>query len=438
MNALTLVEAGKIHRLIIETAPRHGKTELASVQFPLWAIGRNPSARFVLASYAASLSVLNSRKIRDGLQLPHYQKAFPHVHLRDDKASEKEWELTTGGSCMAVGVGSGLTGRGADYVIIDDPVKDREEARSIVTLENIWEWYTTVARTRLQPGGAIIFVMTRWSPQDLVGRVIQHAMQEESAFPVYRLRLPAIAEENDPLGRVPGEALWSDYPLEVLNDIRSLDPVNFDALYQQDPQGEGTVKFNRDDIAIASPNPRMWKVCRSWDLAVTDNEQSDYTVGALVYGHEVEVSAEVQAYLDEQELGTPHRIHVQDIKRQQAQFPEQRKMIIKAAREDGPDIPIVIEYTRMELAGIQILVEDLQGMGHQVELIKPKGDKIARKAQLEVVSAARFLTFAYGHWNEAAWLEFENFGAWDHDDIVDSIEQALTWFSQASFDWSFI
>lgn len=430
-----------ILRLGIEMPPRHGKTELSSVQFPAWILGRNPSARIVLASYSSALAILNSRKIRDIIHLPQYRAAFPDVVMKEDKGSEKEWETTAGGGVIAVGVGSGLTGRGADYVIIDDPVKDREEARSQVTLDNIWEWYTTVARTRLQPGGKIIFVMTRWSPFDLVGKAIQHAIEFPTAIPMYRLRLPAIAEENDLLGREPGEALWSEYPLEVLEDIKSLDPVNFQALYQQNPQPDETVKFSRDDIHL-SDGPYMpldgWQVCRSWDLAVTDKEDSDYTVGALVYGKRIDVAEDVKKTLIEAGLGLPMQLHVGDVQRQQAQFPQQREMIIRTAARDGANVPIVIEYTRMELAALQILQQDLQSLGYVVRTVKPKGDKVARKTQLQVVTKAKHLTFAPGKWNEDAWQEFENFPVWSHDDIVDAIEQSLTWFSQGDFNWSFV
>lgn len=438
MDALTLVEAGLIQRLVVEMPPRHGKTELCSVQFPAWALGRTPSARIILASYAQQLAVLNSRRIRDTLSSEVYQKAFPLVQIREDKASEKEWETTQRGGAVAAGVGTGLTGRGANYLIIDDPVKDREEARSAVTLKNIEEWYSTVARTRLQPGGAIIFVMTRWSPQDLVGVVLEHATKHEAAMPVYRLRLPAVAEEADPLGRDVGEALWDEYPLEVLNDIQSLDPINFDALFQQNPQSEHAIRFSREDIGLADSPPAGAVVCRSWDLAITDDEDSDYAVGALVYGKPLEVSQEARQTLLETGLGIPFCLHVADLARQQAQYPEQRRLIVQTAIRDGLDIPIVIEWTRMELAAIQQLKQDLEGLGFTVHTVKPKGDKVARKAQLQVDVQLRQMTFAPAHWNEDAWVEFENFPVHEHDDIVDSIEQARLWLSMGDWDWEFI
>lgn len=369
------------------------------------------------------------------MRSPAFQIVAPNVRINEEKGSEKEWETNKNGGVLAVGVGSGLTGRGADYIIVDDPIKDAEEAKSAVTLENVWEWYTTVVRTRLQPGGAIVFVMTRWSENDLVGRVLRHAERSEHAEPVYRLRLPALAEPNDPIGRKEGEALWPEsYPVEVLQDIQSLDPTNFNALFQQNPESTETIQFNTDLIQFKET--QYQNMVRSWDMAVTENETSDYAVGALVSGEAVEhLTDEARQLILESGLPLPFMVHVHDLARQQAAFPAQRKLVIKTALQDGRNIPIIIEKTRMDLPAFQQLKHDLEELGFEVHGNKPKGDKVARKGALQTVCASGFFSFNPANWNQRAIDEFKYFPTFDHDDIVDAVEQAHKWlYQQSDFD----
>jgi predicted phage terminase large subunit-like protein len=366
-----------------------------------------------------------------------FQTVAPSVRINEEKGSEKEWETNKNGGVLAVGVGSGLTGRGADYIIVDDPIKDAEEAQSATILQGVWEWYTTVVRTRLQPGGAIVFVMTRWSEDDLVGRVLRHAQRSPHAEPIYRLRLPAIAEPNDPIGRKEGEALWSDYPIETLLDVQSLDPKNFQALYQQNPRTDDTIHFDISKIALVDKH--YSRMCRSWDLAITEHETSDYTVGALVSGQEVEIKPESRKVILESGLTLPYKVHVHDLIRNRATFPKQRELIIETAIKDGRKVPVILEKSTIVLAACQQLKHDLEELGFDVHLLKPKGDKVARKTALETVCHQGNLSFAPGDWNHLALEEFDHFPVVDHDDQVDAVEQAHTWLSKYSdFDKDWI
>ena len=190
-NALERVERGECKRLIVVMPPRHGKSELCSIRFPCWYLGRNPTMRVVQTGYAESIALVHSRQARDVFASQEMQLLFPGVHHRPERAGQQaieiirqaahEWGTRQGGSYYAVGVGGGLTGRGMDLGIIDDPIKDEEEAQSEVQREKVWDWYRTVFRTRLQPDGAIIVVMTRWHQDDLVGKLLEQAKEDPEA-----------------------------------------------------------------------------------------------------------------------------------------------------------------------------------------------------------------------------------------------------------------
>lgn len=436
MQALQMVEAGKINRLAVEMPPRHSKTELSSVQFSAWMLAKYPWMRIVLASYSRQLAILNSRRIRDIFREPAFRAVFPHVKLNEEKASEAEWETNFGGGVLAVGVGSGLTGRGANLIIVDDPVKGAEEARSAIIMEGIYQWFTTEVRTRLQPEErgltpAILLVMTRWSPYDLTGRMLMLQKDNPRAERYGRLRLPALAEENDPLGRNPGEALWEEsYPAQTLEGIRALDEQQFSALYQQDPRDRSAIHFDVGKIHVGSVDASGWSLCWSWDLAVTEKEDSDYTVGALVAGYRVDLPEDQRRVIEEAGLFHPVRIHVVEVVRQRARWPEQRKMIIETARK-YPGVVHVIEETRVDLGSVQQLEDDLLALGERVETVRPKGDKISRKGNLETCVSLGLMSISQSDdWNAEFMKEFEFFPSYNHDDQVDVVEQALEYLGE--------
>jgi len=197
-----------IARLLIEMPPRHSKTLTVSKLYPTWHMGGNPDHRIMLTSYGKSLALKNSRFARNVIPSPVYQEMFPITLSKDSKAADA-WDLEGfEGGIDAMGIAGAAAGKGAHVLIIDDPIKNREQAESAVYRDKLWTSYTDDFLTRLEPAGAIIMQMTRWHMDDLIGRVIKNEGLVENGGAWQRLRLPAIAEDNDPLGRDEGEALW--------------------------------------------------------------------------------------------------------------------------------------------------------------------------------------------------------------------------------------
>ena len=197
------VERGDIKRLMIFMPPRSGKSTLASIYFPAWFIGRNPTKQIITASYSGRLSEDFGRKVRNTISDSDFGDIFPNVSLAPDSKASNRWHTNKDGVYMAVGVQGATTGRGADLFIIDDPVRDAAEADSELIRDKVWDWFATVAYTRLQPEGRIVVVQTRWHEDDLSGRLLTDMEDGGQQWDV--LTLPAIAEENDVLGRKPGE-----------------------------------------------------------------------------------------------------------------------------------------------------------------------------------------------------------------------------------------
>ncbi len=281
---LEAVERGEITRLMITMPPRHGKSMLASEFFPAWYIGRNPGHYVVTATYAQELADDFGRKVKNQIEDEAYKAIFPGVALADDSKSAKRfhidgntggYEHSTGqrGAFYAVGVGGPLTGRGAHLLLIDDPVKNREDAESEVIRKKTKDWFTSTAYTRLMPGGRIVIIQTRWHEDDLAGW-----LQEEHSHEGWVvLNLPAI---NDA-----GEALWPEqYDVEALERIkRALPPRDWSALYQQRPSPETGDYFKREWINLMEHTPprEHMRIYGGSDYAVTSSG-GDYTVHAVV------------------------------------------------------------------------------------------------------------------------------------------------------------
>ena len=241
-----------IGRLIIEMPPRHGKTLTTSRLFPAWHLGRNPDHRVMLVSYGHTLAHKNSRLARNLMRSPWYEAIFPDVQLAKDSAAADAWDIQGHeGGCDALGITGGATGKGAHVLIIDDPIKSRQEAESATYRERVWDAYTNDLYTRLEPGGAVIIMMTRWHRDDLAGRVQKQDEADPDGSQWVGIRMPAIAEEgDDPLGRKVGEALWPwRYPVTVLKKIaKAVGRYAWAALYQQRPQPRQGGMFKYEDI----------------------------------------------------------------------------------------------------------------------------------------------------------------------------------------------
>jgi predicted phage terminase large subunit-like protein len=283
--ALEQVEAGKISRLIINVGPRHGKSQLTSRMFPAWFVGRHPADSLIIASYGEKFSYDFGREARAIIEDPIYGQIFPNVKL--NTASVDRIETTDGGKVFFVGRGSALAGRGSVGLILDDPIKDRSEADSPTIRERLWTWFLQVAKTRLATHkGWIIIISTRWHEDDIVGRLTDPLNANYSAVEGPRWKiidLPALAGDDDVLGRQPGEALWPErFPAEYLEELRAADPRGFQALYQGSPTPESGNFFSADKIRVYQrrerpPNDELRWYCAS-DHAVSIKQQRDKTV----------------------------------------------------------------------------------------------------------------------------------------------------------------
>jgi predicted phage terminase large subunit-like protein len=263
---LEAVERGEIDRLMIFMPPRHGKSELASKRFPAWCLGRDPSRQIIAASYNSDLASDFGRNVRNIVASPEFGEVFPGVALAADSQAANRMNTNKGGAYVAAGVGTAITGRGADIALIDDPFKDREEADSERRREAVWDWYRSTFYTRLMPGAAICLIQTRWHADDLAGRLLE---QQPDQWTV--LDLPAISNA--------GEALWPEwYDVPALERIKaSIGQREWSALYQQQPQPDEGTFFQRgwfNEWQLPLPKLRIYGTS---DYAVTDG-RGDWTV----------------------------------------------------------------------------------------------------------------------------------------------------------------
>jgi hypothetical protein len=241
---LDRVESGDLRRLMIFMPPRHGKSELASRRFPPYVLGRNPEREVISASYGSDLALDLSRDARNIVASPEFRALFPGMSLSQDSKAKNRWHTSHGGGYVSAGVGTAITGRGADVFNIDDPVKDRAEAESETTRESVWAWYRSTAYTRLEKDAAIILTMTRWHEDDLAGRLLEAAQVDGDKWEV--LCLPAFSPE--------GDALWPEkYDRDALNQIRRvLELREWGALYEQNPRPSGSSFFDVQYALVGS------------------------------------------------------------------------------------------------------------------------------------------------------------------------------------------
>jgi predicted phage terminase large subunit-like protein len=253
--ALGEVESEHYRRLMIILGPRFGKTTLASSMFPAWYIGRHPDRSIIVATYNEHYSWDLGRKIQTIMGLPQYAQVFPGAQIKARASAVNRIETTKGGVVFMVGRGSSITGRGAHVILLDDPIKDRAEADSQIVRDKLWTWYTQVLRSRLMTKrGAIVMIQTRWTEDDLVGRLIDphspyYTVEEARLW--RKIDLPALAEDDDVLGRAPGEALWPErFDEKYLEEIRNTDPRGFSALYQGRPSPPQGAFFQVQDLQL--------------------------------------------------------------------------------------------------------------------------------------------------------------------------------------------
>lgn len=280
-SALERVENGELKRLIVNMPPRHGKSELVSVNFPAWCMGKNKDRSIMAASYSAALATDFGRKVRNIMDMGEYKLLFD-TKLAEDAQAKGAWATNGRGEYNALGVGGAATGKGAGILIIDDPVKNREEADSEVVSEAIWDWYKSTARTRITPDGAIVIVMTRWKDDDLVGRILEE-QKISGGIPWEVITLPAIAEEDEEY-RKEGEALWADYyTIDNLQQTKAdIGFYEFNSQYQQNPVSRETQIFKPEMFKHIPMEDVLHKVTNCYVTIDTQGKQkatkkSDFT-----------------------------------------------------------------------------------------------------------------------------------------------------------------
>lgn len=301
------VAEGKSPRLLLLMPPRAGKSEIASRKFPAWHLGQYPDHEFIAASNSASLALGFSRHIREILRDPAYQSVFPEARLDPDSQSIEQWATTKGGSYTAAGIGTGIVGKGAHVLVIDDPVRDMEQADSVAARDATWDWYMAAALTRLAPGGGVLGILTWWNDDDWAGR-IQAAMETGDGEKFVVVKYPAINEgydeylsrddeilkvkpgEESPEGarllRVANSALHPErYTFEYLTRLKKNYFANgngriWSALYQQNPAPDEGVFFTKDMMRYYStaPDRKGRYVYQAWDFAITEKKENDWNV----------------------------------------------------------------------------------------------------------------------------------------------------------------
>lgn len=410
------IAEGKCKRLIINMPPRHTKSEFASYMLPAWFLGKFPQKKIIQCSNTAELAVGFGRKVRNLVDSDVYKKIFPNVNLRADSKAAGRWSTSSNGEYFAIGVGGTVTGKGADLLIIDDPHSEQEAAIASTNPEvydKVYEWYSSGPRQRLQPGGAIVIVMTRWAKRDLTGRILKSA-EERDGDKWEVINLPAILPTEKPLW----PQFWS---YEELCALRNELPVSkWSAQYQQEPTSEQGAIVKREWWKIWEPEtpPRCEYVIQSWDTAFTKNERSDYSA-VTTWG----------VFYKDENPDDPHVILLDAVKRRM-EFPELKEAALQYYKEWEPDAFIV----EAKAAGAP-LVYELRQMGIPVSEFTPVrgNDKIVRLNSVSDLFASGKVWAPPTRWAEEVIEEMAAFPNSEHDDLVDSSTQALIRFRKGGF-----
>lgn len=427
-QAFERVARGECKRLIINMPPRHTKSEFASYLLPAWFLGRFPEKKVIQTSHTAELAVNFGRKVRNLVDEGQYRDIFPDTVLQVDSKAAGRWNTSKGGDYFAIGVGGAVTGKGADLLIIDDPHSEQEATIAETNPEvydKVYEWYTSGPRQRLQPGGAIVIVMTRWSKRDLTAQVLKAAAQrggEEWEV----IDFPAIMPSGKPLW----PEFWSLTELAALRE--ELPYPKWMAQYMQDPTSEASAIIKRDWWQVWEDDdpPPCEFVLMSWDTAFEKHNRADYsacTTWGVFYMEDDGSDPEVR----KEERG--HRVaHIILLNafRDRMEFPELKRTVIDQYKEWQPD-GVIIE----KRASGAPLIYELRSMGVPVqEFIPTKGnDKISRLNSVADIFASGRVWVPPTRWAEEVIEEVASFPAGEHDDYVDSVSQAMMRFRQGGY-----
>jgi predicted phage terminase large subunit-like protein len=421
-NLLMAMERGDEDRIGVSVPPRHGKSQLVSIFFPAWYLGRNPSKKVLMVSHTADLAVDFGRKVRNLVNSDKYKDVFPAVTLSADSKSAGRWNTNAGGEYFACGVGAALAGRGAHFLIVDDPFSEQDVLNgNYEVFDKAYEWFTYGARTRLMPQGKVAIVHTRWHPNDLIGRLGKDMSRIEGTDQYHFFEFPAIFNENTEEEK----ALWPEFfDLEALHRTKaSMPPFQWNAQYQQNPTAEEGALIKRE----------WWK---KWEQ--DDPPHCEYIIMTLDAAAEKSTRADYTALLtwgvfssDQYTEGNNHIILLNAINIR-VEFPELKELALKEWKEWQPDSFIVEKKS----SGTP-LFQELRRMGIPVQEFTPHrgtGDKIARiNAVSDIVRSGMVWYPAGRRWAEEVVEQVASFPASEHDDMVDCTSMALARFRNGGF-----
>jgi predicted phage terminase large subunit-like protein len=414
--AFERVAKGELKRLIINMPPRHTKSEFASYLLPAWFLGRFPHKKVIQTSHTAELAVGFGRKVRNLVDSDVYTNIFPHLSLQVDSKAAGRWNTSKGGDYFAIGVGGAVTGKGADLLIIDDPHSEQEAALAATNPEvydKVYEWYTSGPRQRLQPGGAIVVVMTRWAQRDLTGQVIKASAQrggEEWEV----IEFPAIMPSGKPL--------WPEFwSLEELSALKEeLPNSKWQAQYQQNPVGNEAAIVKRDWWKVWEKDdpPPCEYILQTWDTAFEKHQRADFSAGTT-WG----------VFNNPEDNDCPNIILL-DTYKKRVEWVQLKRDVLEQYNQWEPDGMLI----EKKATGAPLIYE-LRAMGIPVQEYTPsKGqDKIARLNSVSDIIASGKVWVPQTRWAEELVDEIAAFPSGEHDDLVDATTLALMRFRQGGF-----
>jgi predicted phage terminase large subunit-like protein len=395
--------------------PQHGKTRSVSVPYPVWRMMNRDGLRAGVCSHSQRYANKISRWCRKLAE-----KAGAKL---GDVSRADEWEMASGSTFIARGRGASIAGEPLDLLIVDDVFGNRQDADSPVVQEEAYEWYMDDVTPRLQKDAAIVLVNTRWGPGDLYGRIGQSEEGHEWDI----LRLPAIAEENDPLGRKPGEALCPDrFPLEKLLQKRRVEGVGFESLYQGNPIPRGGTFFERAWFEVVDSLPPNARLVRYWDLASSRHDSACFTSGVLM------------AKVGDGEAAV---YYVVDVIRGRWMPADRNDVMLTTARADSARPGFQRTYFESPVfdkdrAAARAIVAKLSGYPVQADDVSGSGSKELRAEPLAGVAKARLVKLVAGSWNAAYLTEMESFPRGQYKDQVDSSSGCYNKLTRGEVLWS--
>jgi len=420
----TDVIEGRKKRVIINIAPRMGKSEFSSYLFPAYFLGKYPQKKIIMGTHTASLSEDFGRRIRNLLEAEEYREVFPETMVATDQSAAGKWSTSKGGQYYAAGVGGALAGRGADLFVIDDPHSEQDmKANSRLAFDNAWTWFQQGPLQRLMPGGAIIVIMTRWSLVDLTGRLIDFSIKNPDADQWEVIELPAIFNQDTE----DEKSLWPEqWPLDMLKAKKAnMDPRFWNAQYMQNPTSDASAVISRGAWQVWEHErpPECEFVIQSWDTAHETKTTSDYSA-CTTWG----------VWYNEEDGNSPNLILLDAFKDRMA-FPELKATALKHWKEWEPDAFIV----EKKAAGAP-LIQELRAMGIPVQEFTPSRgrtagstDKVARLNAVSDLFASGKVWAPDTRWAREVVEEVAAFPVGEHDDYVDTVSQALLRFRQGGF-----